>query len=120
MGKHIRRAGPKVWFATAFAVWLVAFGTMRANAPGGVAAPAPAKESAPAVNSAQTPAAAQVAAGATYVGQDTCLTCHGSAMEKYLATPHHRAADPRTPAAKQGCESCHGPGSKHAEDPATV
>lgn len=120
MSRHIRKLGPRAWVASAFVVWLVAFGTMRANTAVAQGTPEAAKNSAPAVNPAQAKVAAQVAAGATYVGQDTCLTCHGAAMEKYLDTPHHRAADPRAPAAKQGCETCHGPGSKHAEDPAAV
>jgi len=120
MGEHFRRLGPKVWVASAFIVWLVAFGTMRANMPVAEKAPVPAKKSAAAVNPAQAQVAAQVAAGATYVGQATCLTCHEAAMSKYLETPHHRAADPRSPAATQGCETCHGPGSKHAEDPTSV
>lgn len=116
MGEHIRRLGPKVWVASAFIVWLVAFGTIRANMPVSGTDPEPGKKSAIAVN----PAQAQVAAGATYVGQDTCLTCHEAAMAKYVDTAHNRAADPRSPAAKQGCEGCHGPGSKHIEDPVSV
>ena len=61
------------------------------------------------------PAAAE---GATYVGQETCLGCHeNKAGDKTL---HFKVADPRTPAAARGCESCHGPGSKHADDPEKV
>jgi len=52
------------------------------------------------------------------VGQEACLTCHDAQAQKYVTTAHHRAMDPRTPAAKQSCETCHGPGSEHAEDPA--
>jgi DmsE family decaheme c-type cytochrome len=112
--------GPKVWVASAFVVWLVAFGTIRANMPPAGGDPGTGKKSAIAVNPAQAKVAAQVAAGATYVGQDKCLTCHDTAMAKYMDSPHHRAADPRSPAAKQGCETCHGPGSKHAEDPTSA
>lgn len=48
-----------------------------------------------------------------YVGEDTCLVCHEGQI--YYETMHGRAANPRTPAANQGCESCHGPGVAHVE-----
>jgi len=57
---------------------------------------------------------------AEYVGQDTCLTCHEDMTKGLDSTPHGRAADPRTPAAARGCESCHGPGGRHIEDPAAA
>ena len=34
-----------------------------------------------------------------------------------VGSPHSRGTDSRTPAAKHGCETCHGAGSKHADDP---
>jgi DmsE family decaheme c-type cytochrome len=49
-----------------------------------------------------------------FVGDDTCLTCHTDQTVK--GTPHGIAADPRTPAAQHGCESCHGPGKAHVDD----
>jgi DmsE family decaheme c-type cytochrome len=62
------------------------------------------------------PPSAQAASG--YVGEDTCLTCHDGMQKGYTTTAHGRAAHPRSPAAAHGCESCHGPGAKHAADPA--
>jgi len=116
MGQHIRKLGPTLWVAMAFLVWVAAFGTMRAN----TAAVPDAEISAVPLNSAQATTQAQAPAGATYVGQETCLSCHDEAMGAYKDSPHHVAADPRSPAATQGCESCHGPGSKHVEDPTSV
>jgi DmsE family decaheme c-type cytochrome len=63
------------------------------------------------------PTAAAQAAPAEYVGQDTCLACHDDRAKGLSGTIHGTAAHPRSPAAAQGCESCHGPGSRHIEDP---
>lgn len=54
-------------------------------------------------------------------GFAACLKCHGT--EKIVGiekTAHFNANDPRTPAAKQQCESCHGPSKKHMEFPMQV
>jgi len=59
---------------------------------------------------ARTQADAQFTAG----GTQRCLDCHGGeSMEVMAETPHGNVDDPHTPFAKQGCESCHGPGSLH-------
>jgi DmsE family decaheme c-type cytochrome len=58
-----------------------------------------------------------VAAGADLVGEDTCLACHEEQTKGYSDTMHGRRDHPRSPAARQGCETCHGPGSKHVDDP---
>jgi DmsE family decaheme c-type cytochrome len=46
---------------------------------------------------------------------DMCLTCHADKAEGFKATPHGRAANLRSPAAAEGCETCHGPGKAHAD-----
>lgn len=50
-----------------------------------------------------------------YVGEKTCLTCHEGQTKGYHGSAHSRAWNPRTPAAGQGCESCHGPGQAHVD-----
>jgi len=60
-----------------------------------------------------TPATMQVTSG--YVGQDTCLECHDDVGESFHLTVHGRAEMPEWSGA-QGCESCHGPGQKHADE----
>lgn len=64
-----------------------------------------------------TAAAGKNTPAATYVGNETCLGCHEDATKHLAGTPHWKAANPRSPAANMGCESCHGPGSRHIEDP---
>jgi len=54
---------------------------------------------------------------AQYVGSDTCLACHSDMEKGVTGSAHGNAAHPRSPAAAQGCESCHGPGERHVEDP---
>ena len=51
-----------------------------------------------------------------YAGSETCLECHEDQYETFLKNYHAVKGDPRTPASKDMCESCHGPGAVHAED----
>ena len=57
------------------------------------------------------PAVPQPTSG--YVGEASCLSCHSD--RSYKGTLHSRVADEHTPAATQGCESCHGPGQAHVD-----
>ncbi|MDH3883343.1 MAG: DmsE family decaheme c-type cytochrome [Desulfobacterales bacterium] len=50
-----------------------------------------------------------------YVGTEACMECHEEIYESFVKNLHGIEGDPRTPAAKLGCESCHGPGAVHAE-----
>ena len=50
-----------------------------------------------------------------YVGSESCIECHGDSFGSLKANPHMITADPGRPGAVNGCESCHGPGSSHAE-----
>jgi DmsE family decaheme c-type cytochrome len=53
-----------------------------------------------------------------YAGSDTCVVCHTDQEASMKGTQHGQAKNPRTPAAAQGCESCHGPGQAHVDDDA--
>jgi DmsE family decaheme c-type cytochrome len=51
-----------------------------------------------------------------YVGSETCQTCHEDVFKAFQKNPHHLVeTDKKYKHTTQACESCHGPGSKHAE-----
>jgi DmsE family decaheme c-type cytochrome len=67
----------------------------------------------------QAPPAAAQAPPTGYVGMTKCLECHDATYESGIQTTKHgQMNDPRSPVAKLGCESCHGPGQAHVDDDA--
>lgn len=52
--------------------------------------------------------------GASFVGNRACLECHTNYVRSFPSSPHARVnAELGKLAGLTGCESCHGPGSKH-------
>jgi DmsE family decaheme c-type cytochrome len=123
MSECLSKRGPGAWLIVAFVAWAVAAATAIAGAPDQRSGSSKAEERvsnrASAPLRAQEGAPAAAAPNQTYVGEAKCLECHDEQRRGYEGSPHHRVSDPRSPAAKQGCESCHGPGSAHIDDPAT-
>jgi DmsE family decaheme c-type cytochrome len=74
----------------------------------------------PATAATAQPAAPPQAPAPGYVGADTCVGCHSGYDATVAATKHGFTANARTPMATQGCESCHGPGEAHVNDPEKV
>ena len=53
---------------------------------------------------------------ADYAGSETCQLCHEDIFKAFQKNPHHRVdTDKKRGFENRACESCHGPGSKHAE-----
>ncbi|MBN2233117.1 MAG: DmsE family decaheme c-type cytochrome [Deltaproteobacteria bacterium] len=61
-------------------------------------------------------------AGAQYVGSESCADCHDVLTMKHAGSIHDRILAKETAIGMQGCETCHGPASKHveSEDPAEI
>jgi DmsE family decaheme c-type cytochrome len=105
MGRLTRPLGT---ITAAIGLWIAVMVTVSVSAAPRQNNGAPAK----APEAATAPATAQQSG---YVGEETCLTCHEDQKRGYHGSPHARTANPRTPAAKKGCESCHGPGQAHVD-----
>jgi len=78
---------------------------------------APASKGAPA--SKDAPASAPAPKDnkpAEYVGSEICQGCHEDIYNAFQKNPHHLVeADKKYKFDTKACESCHGPGSKHAD-----
>ena len=72
----------------------------------------------PGFNPQPSRAQAPQAPASGLAGSDTCLACHTDQGDTLKGTQHAQARNPRSPAAAQGCESCHGPGQAHVDDDA--
>lgn len=118
MSQHLRRFSPQAWLVCGFGIWFAAVSIAAAQTPDQVLSRIPGEKLAPMRSSPQ--AAVGQSASEDYIGSDTCVVCHDTQFQTYADTPHGRGADPRSPAAQQGCESCHGGGAKHVEDPENV
>ncbi|KAB2641700.1 MAG: hypothetical protein DVB26_04545 [Verrucomicrobia bacterium] len=53
--------------------------------------------------------------GATFVGSQECATCHEKLVRDFRTADHAKLQAKGKNAVDMGCESCHGPGSKHVE-----
>ena len=52
---------------------------------------------------------------ATYVGMEVCATCHEKQFNAFKLSTHAKFVTSETEGVANGCETCHGPGSLHAE-----
>jgi DmsE family decaheme c-type cytochrome len=62
------------------------------------------------------PKVAETPGKATYIGSEVCTTCHEDTGKAFTSSPHQAVEkSDKHGFTGKACESCHGPGSKHAE-----
>lgn len=54
--------------------------------------------------------------GATFVGSAECASCHADTMHEFSTATHANLTWQGKEGLDLGCESCHGPGSRHIEE----
>src|SRR5687767_13895351 len=101
--------GHHLLVGVAVCLWIGVTATRLVNA-----GPSPPQQ--PAATAAQPPAPLPPG----YAGSDTCAICHGDYATSLERSRHGQAANPRSPAAAQGCETCHGPGQAHIDRKSVV
>jgi len=69
----------------------------------------------PAPSVAAHPSTAAAPTEKTYVGNEACISCHDAEAAKLATTQHGKAGFAAR--SQHGCETCHGPGSAHVENP---
>ena len=52
---------------------------------------------------------------AFYTGTVSCIPCHDEIYQQYTKTVHFRISQTEIQGKERGCETCHGPGSKHIQ-----
>ena len=92
-----KRTGLRVFLMLLLGAGMMCATALAAQAQGAKAADAPAKG----------------AAQATFVGTDTCATCHEEVSKGFANNPHTKMALMHGNANGVTCENCHGAGSEH-------
>jgi DmsE family decaheme c-type cytochrome len=107
-----------LFFRLTLIVWVVWAGVTAGRV---VDAQQPVTGTAPAASTPVQPPPAKTAPATLppgYAGTEACVLCHTDQEASLKSTKHGQTANPRSPAATLGCESCHGPGQAHVDDEA--